>query len=486
MQQAGLIVKQVTARLPTIKDPAEKAEMQKQVDAANQEAITAKADAQKYLKMALGMVEPETDLTELNLVRYLLAFLSYSDNNFYDAVVQAEFLAYRYPEAQGARPCAKIAMASYIKLYAENTTTDKDFESKRIVDVCDYIVRKWPDQPEAQDALNTLIPFMIRERKLKEAQDYLAKIPEDSIHRGSAELKTGQALWASYLESSSQIRKWEADPTTKPDDVDLAGRKAELDVLKSNAKTTLVNGVARMQQSGEVTQVLVAAMLSLSQIYVDTNEAGKAITALEDAKVGPLPLVRAGHEISTSTKGFAEEVFKTALRAYISSLAGAGASGQELVDKAKLVMADLGKFVGSDAEGQKRLIGIYVSLAKDLQKQMELADDQSKVALGKGFEAFLDQLATAPNTDYKILNWIAETYRGMGESFGPAKSTQEPAKSYFGKSIASFQKLRELAEKNPSAYPPGFVTVLRLNVARAQKNLYQYVEAMKIYEDILR
>ena len=120
-----------------------------------------------------------------------------------------DFLARHYPDSQGARQCAKIAMASYLKLYTENPADDKEFESEQIMSIADYIVKKWPDQPEAAEALNTLIPFMIRAKKLEQAQDYLAKIPADSPQRGMAELKTGQALWASYLENSKQVRDWE-------------------------------------------------------------------------------------------------------------------------------------------------------------------------------------------------------------------------------------------------------------------------------------
>ena len=91
-----------------------------------------------------------------------------------------EFLAMKYPQAQGARPCAKIAMASYLKLYALAKPDERDFESQQVVKICDYIVKTWPREAEAEDALNTLIPFMIREKKLDKALEEWTNATEEA------------------------------------------------------------------------------------------------------------------------------------------------------------------------------------------------------------------------------------------------------------------------------------------------------------------
>src|SRR6266700_2451293 len=132
---------------------------------------------------------------------------------------------------------------------------------------------------------------MIRANKLDQAQKYLDKIPTDSAQRGSAELKMGQALWSSYLDNSKQIRDWENGVQPLPEGADLPARKKELEDLKARARQTLVDGVERMRKSGEVSRVLVTAVLSLAQIYVDTNEPVKAVELLEDPKIGALTLV---------------------------------------------------------------------------------------------------------------------------------------------------------------------------------------------------
>lgn len=491
MQESNTLIKDLPERMKTVKDPAERAEMQKQIADAQKQSTTSKDDAVRYLKMAIAFSTPETDVGELNLVRYLLCYLAYANANYHEAAVLGDFIARRYPDSQGARQCAKITMASYIKLYSEkdpkNPEENKEFEAKQIIAICKYISEKWPDSPEAAEAINTLIPFMIKEKRLDDAQAYLDQIPKDAPARGPAELKIGQSLWAAFLEGSRELRDYE-NAEIKPEGFDPVKKKAELESLKTKAKTILTDGVTRMQSSGEVSAITVTSTFSLAQIYVNTNEPGKAVAILEDPKIGALTLTKKDDPV-TQREGFQQETFKLALQAYISSLSVAGITAETTnatIQKAEEIMGLLEKLMATDEKGQSKLIGIYVSLAKELQKQMELADPASKVALGKGFEAFLAQMSKK-SQDMKILNWVAETYRGMGESFGPvSKGITPEAKKYFDEAVVTYQRIIEMAKKDPKAIPPAMVTSLKLQVARTNRATGKYKEAMDLFDEILK
>ena len=484
-QTANLLVKTIPGKLAAEKDAAAIADLQKQLSSAQQQAAQAQSDAIRYCRLALGLVEPDTDLLDVNLVRYLLCYMLYSRGDLYEASVLGEFIATRYPDSQGARQCAKIAMASYLQLYGENKTNDKDFETRQLIDICEVIVNKWPNEPEAAEALNTLIPFMIREKKLKEAQDYLAKIPLDSPQRGTAELKTGQALWASYLDNSQLVRDWESGTTPLPaEGVDLPAKKQELERLKNDARETLIAGVERMRLVGEANKLMSTAVLFLAQIYVDTGEAAKAVQLLEDPQIGALTLVRAG-DSSTEIEGFAEETYKTALRAYISSLAGT-TDGAAAIEKAKGAMQALEEHMGRTPDGQQQLVAIYVSLASDLQRQMEIAEPSVKVQLGEGFEVFLKEVAEDA-TEFNVLYWVAETYRGMGEAFGGNFQSLTPeAKGYLETAAASYQKILDLGQSDPTFLSPEMAIQIRMQLARTRRGLGDYVGAMNIFESMLR
>ena len=48
----------------------------------------------------------------------------------------------------------------------------------------------------------------------------------------------------------------------------------------------------RMRQSGTVDSTMPRAVLALAQIYVDLDQAPKAIALLDDEKIGVLPMVQ--------------------------------------------------------------------------------------------------------------------------------------------------------------------------------------------------
>lgn len=484
MSDADLLVKEVSLRLPSITNPQEKAVLQQQIEDARKTATEARADATQFLNVALRLADKDTDINGLNQIRYLVCFLSYNEEKYYEAIVLGEFIATKYPDSQGARQCAKIAMAAYLKLYAQAKADDRDFESQQIVRICDYIVKKWPDQPEAEEALNTLIPFMIREKRLDKALEFLNKIAADSPNRGIAELKTGQALWAAYLEGQREMRDWEKDPTTAPDADTVTKRKTELEELKKQARSILIAGVDRMQAAGEISNVVATAVLSLAQLYVDTNEPAKCVEKLEDPKLGVLTLIKAKNP-ATQKEGFDVLAYKIALRAYISSLATSkDAAGT--IKKAKEMMDLLETSMGNTPQGKSNLVAIYVTLARELQTQLEIADPKAKEALGQGFKVFLEEVSKGA-TELNVLYWVGETYRGMGESFLTGKNSVPPdAKVYLDKSLEIYNKILGMGKTNKNFLTPNMADSIRMQIAKTNRTLLKYKESVDTFEEILR
>ena len=457
MQTNQLIVQKVAPRIAKVTDPKEKQDLQDQVQAAEEAIKQNQEDATKYFRIALKLADSKTSVDDVNIVRYFLTYLYYIRGDYLDAAVVGEFLARRYPESSGARQSAKIAMASYLKLYSLNESANKDFESRRSVDVCEYIVQKWPDQPEAAEALNTLIPFMIKDGHLDKAEAYLQQIAPDSPKRGESELKTGQAMWSKYL---VEMRDENAD-------------KSGLEDLKARAKKTLADGVSRMQASGTVDDTLATAVLSLAQIYVDTGESLKGIEVMEDPNIGVLTLVKKGHP-ATQRPGFAQETFKTALRAYVSSLAGSP-DPAATIQKAQDVMDAM-----KNAIEQDKLVAIYISLARDLESQMEIASADEKTALSQGFESFLSKVSQE-TTDFTVLNWVAETFFSLGKGFRTGTGSLSPeARDYYARAIEIYEKLLTAELPNPA-----LKTQVSMRIAMTKRRMGKFVDAMTTFEEIL-
>lgn len=457
-----LVLKTVPQRITREKDPAIKADLEKQVAAAQENLKTGQAEAKKYFQLALQLVTPESPPEEVNIVRYFLCYLFYKDQEYIEAALVGEFVSTRAPGSAGARQSAKIALASYINLYSANASDDKTFETNRIMEVADFIIKKWPEQQEAEEAINTIIPFLIQDGKLEEALGYVERIPEDSPRRGEVELKVGQALWSSYLQSLQQARA--ADPE--------AALPPELEEKKADAKKVLSAGISRMEKAG-VSEQLVAAALSLAQISVDGGDAANAIQVMEHPTYGLVRLAQEGHP-ATKKDGVAEEIYKTALRAYIGSLAEGGGDRDAAIESAKQMMAGLKTTVADP----KKLVGTYVSLARSLEKQIKLADPQKRKVLSDVFAEFLKEVG-AEAQDFSVLNWVAETFSSsLGDAnLDASGKPTDAAKAYYAEAAKTFEKMVQMADTPGFLPQPGLKTHLQMKLATTFIGLGKFVEA---------
>lgn len=521
IQTATLVVSQVPSRIAKEKDEAVKADLEKQLDEAKTTLATARSDAMTYYQLALRLANNETSIDDVNIVRYFLCYLYYLEQDYYKAAVMGEFVARRYPDSAGARQCAKIAMACYIQIYGETNQTagdlfkelDKDgngsltgeelaslpdvasgadknadekvtydefagrlveFDVAHIVSIAEYVADKWSDQPEAEEALNTLVPFMINAGELDRAVQFLNRIPENSPKRGESELKTGMAIWGTYLRESQQLQQWEADGP--PAEVDMGAKREALNQLKTKAVEILSAGYGRLQANTPSSRTTVTALLSLAQAQLESQQATTAIEVLENETQGPLVLVNK-KDPSATDPAVVEEVYKTALRAYISSLSGADAGGA--IEKAKGVMDTMKAVIGGTAEGEKRLVSVYVNLAQDLEKQLESATPEVKLALSQGFETFLRQLNEGA-TELSVLNWVAESFSKLGKSLDEGETLNEGAKKYYQASLDAFQNIIDKV-----ALDPNMKVQVQLRMASVQGEMRDFDKAISTFEEVL-
>ncbi len=475
LQTAGLILRDVPKRIAAETNAEIKKELQAQVVEAEKTLATGKATAYRMFKHALTLVEDDTELDEINSVRYFICYLSFTRQQYFDSAVMGDFVSRRYPEHAGARQCAKITLASYVQMHRASQDADKSFETQQIIDIAEYMANKWTDQPEGIDALNTLIPFMVGRGDLGAAQKYLKMIPPTSPKRAEAELSTGKAMWGRYLIGTAEMKRWDQDGV--PDGVDAAARKAELEQMKVGAEAVLVAGVGRMSKTA-TTPTTVAAVLSLSQVFLDKGEAEKAVQLLEDPKTGAFVLCKAGHA-ATKGKGFMEETYKTALRAYIAVLPKS-ADGAETIKKARGVMALLKSEVEKKPDGKKKLVSIYISLARDLERMIQLAPTAEKVPLSKGFETFLDEVAKEA-IEFNVLNWVAETFYSLGKGLSDSRTAAKESKAYYAKALVVYNKI--LTDKVATGKAANQVQV---RIAATNRALGKYKDAVKMLTEILR
>ena len=455
---------------PTLKDEANIPKYQEEAKEWREKSL-------EYFRLALELRDEETPVDDVNIVRYYLCFLSYTDGNYYDAAVMGEFLAHNYPDSAGGKQCAKIAMASYLQGYSASPVDQRDFDKQRMVDIADFITRRWANQEEADEAWGILMSVAANERQLDKTLEYLGKVAPDSPRRGELELKAGQALWAAYLDSA---RKEDAERPTQE----------QLNEMVAKAKETLEKGVERMRAAvdagtSDVGVTLASAALSLGQVYLESGDDEKAVALLNDPKIGPLPLVAAKHPATQQGK-FDIETYKLALRAFVATQA---------LDKAEQTMNELEALVGSsdDANSATTLTKIYITLGRALEEQVTRLRQENKSEelqkVTKGFELFLQRiLGREKGNNFRSLNWVAETFFSLGSGYdaGGGKALSPEAKGYYEKALQADLKLLEAAKAEKEYASDDAVLSVKLRMARTLRRLGEFKRAIATLLEILK
>ena len=435
--------------------------------------------AVSYYNLALGLKTDETPPNELNLMRFRLAYLYWNDKDYYRAAVVGEFLARRYPGSIGARQGAEIAVKAYRALYqlAPERKEERIFELRHMESIADYISSAWPGEKEADEAVMMLLETAVDNRDLDKARENLEKLAPDSPKRAQAELRIGQALWASYVQESNK-----EEGQRLPQE--------ELDKKIQEAKATLEQGISRMRKAvdegGTVDYMVVYSVLSLAQIYIGSGQSEDAVNWLDDPKIGPITLVAEKHP-ATDRGDFRVEAYKAGLRAYV---------GAQQLDKAEKAMEALETLVseGGDAAAAGTLTKIYLVLGKELQdtlKRLRQEDkNQEAEKVADGFKLFLDKISSREKGNtFGSRNWVAETYLNLGAGLDPGgEETPPEAKAYYTKAAEEYLKILKECQndENHQFAPAGAEASIKVRLAACLRPLGKHAEAMKLLVSILK
>jgi hypothetical protein len=465
MQATGVALKILQSGGGAAEDPAaEVAKLEKQI-------VEARAKALKYFRVALGLVEEDTNVDRLNLVRYYLCYLYWEEKQYYDAAILGEFLAYRYPDSTGARSGAKIAMAAYLSEYNNPTNASKDFDADKVVEIAKFMIRRWPGGPEAAEANKMLVTFMLQRDDVPRAIEYFGQL-SDSPQKAASAVSIGQKSWAMYIQA---LRMEDGDPA-KPS-------AAEMEALKTQAQTMLQQGLTGVQGAATISNTVANAALSLSQIYLDTSQYEKAIELLEDSTIGPLTLLKSGHA-ATKREGYPEETYKAALRSYVSVI-------PPQQEKADGIMDALEAHVGMDSESAEKLTRIFIGLGLQLQEQMKTAVGEKREAdaqaLAKSFEAFLGRISErGEGNNWATRNWIASTYYNLGAGVDTGAKVTAQAKDYYDEAAGAYKTiLAEVKAGKITPPKPDSVLGVEMRLAEVEMKTGDYRSALDRLAEVL-
>jgi len=468
--------------------PADRATVQQELDTAKVSLAQVQDNALDSYRLAMRLADVNTPPSELNLVRYFVCYLYFIKQQFHDAAVIGDFVARKFPQSVGAKQCAKISLACYLKLLELEGESPGAFEIQRVAGATRWIADQWSDTPEAIESLSTVVPVMVNAKALDLACEFAQSLPEASGERALAELVTGQALWAAQLSrqnagtaSESGINV-EAATQQKPGDD------------RPDALTLLLSGYENLPEDTLVDASVATAVLSLAQALMaealmaseqatvvaaeKTGENARSVVEiLEHETVGPLTLIDREDEVAQNPI-FVQETLRTALQAYVASMESDPVG---MMEKAKATMTALRDAVGDDANGKKRMLAIYITLAQTMESKMTRAAPETRKEMSGVFESFLAALS-ADATDPGTLNWVAETFASLGAGFDTEEATlNADAGLYYDKAISAFQNLL-----NRIDLPPALQTQVRARLAEVKAKNRDFRGAMVDMEQLLQ
>ena len=205
---ASEAVAKVKREMQNAKGESRDALQQKLVDATTK-LSEEQAKAMDSYRLALRLADKDTPPSEVNLVRYFLCYLHFLNEQYHEAALIGDLVARRYPDSAGARQCAKISLASYMRILVANqdgsgeneSAVSSEFEIARLVGVATHLSDTWPQGPEAVEAATTVVPLLVNEGQFDKAKEMTHRIPETSSKRGEAEFITGQGMWGSAFDA---------------------------------------------------------------------------------------------------------------------------------------------------------------------------------------------------------------------------------------------------------------------------------------------
>ena len=462
MKLANATIKILSSQLKNIREPARREKMQTDLAAAKQKVAELSGGSIELFEQAVAL-STDADTEDLAGVRYYLAYLYYQQERYRHAAVLAGFVTRHQTDAAAAKECANVALAARQRLYQVLPPENRARQGELIADLAEIMINKWPGHSASDTALMTLLDVTVQRGDVAKAEEYLARIPTNAPKRASAEMRIGQAIWREYLLG---LKNKSPEP--------------ELSQLKTRAQKILADGVSRFGNM-KPDESAIRAALSLAQIYADSGQAKKALELLNRTRLGALNLVENASAWVDKIPGLKIEAYKTAIRAYVST--ADDASGDS-IDTAQALMRRLQDELKQQPNGEEKMIAIYVSLARDLERQLTIASPKSRRAMSRGFESFLRGAAEGTK-DIAVLNWVGATFYGLGNGMLQGNNSSPEAQRYFGEAASAYRKVLDMVKSDPSVLSENALTQVKVNQAKCLRQLGKYKESVDLFANVL-
>lgn len=378
--------------------------------------------AEALLRQAMRRAERSREIEPLNRARFMLAFVYYASDRYYEALVIAEHLAKRYPEAGLSPRAAEIGLASLTQAYNTFTAVDRLSDLDSMVELAKHTVEKWGDTDQGDNARVTLGEVALGRGEYPQAATWLEAVRDSSPNHLDAQVKAGDAHWRQSQRLREAGKADEADAEAK-----LALERVGGALAARDQAATPLNDPARIVNAN-----------ALAEIHRASGRPKEAVDLLE-----PIAKALEGSPPSAEIVPLYAASLSILLRAQL-------AAGQP--ERAIALM----KVLETISPSKSALTQLYFELGRTLKSELETLERQNNTAAYKKTQsAYKDFLLALANSEagqsYDSLQWAGESLLDL----------RMP-----GDAAAVFQRILDTVAKEPSftQQPAASSRVLRTNL----------------------
>lgn len=431
-------------------DPSE--EVEAQIADLEQERVQLQTTGVQVLRRGLALAGKAADRETVDRARELLTYLLYQQQRYREAAVVAGYLARTSPGTEIGLRNGLLALNSFQLLIAQSGEAVGAGMLPHVEELGEYLATTWPQDPDAAAARGVMVQLALRNDRWEEARRLLEEMP-DSGEKARFQRLFGQLTWNRGLEARSE------------------GDDEAADRLVADARDRLAAGLESLageRLPGEAMQ----AGLILAKAQLRGGEVSAALATLDHTNYGPLAR---GDLENPPSEGFLADLYGVELQAVVGRMSDPESDGPALLARAESAMQKLRDAAGKD--GQSKLLGILVRLARDIREQIDATDGGQKQRLIDAFRLFVGRIAES-SEDPATLQWVGGTLLQMGDSLVPADGKADgQAAELIATATQAFEELIAGGNDSPT---------VRFQLARAQRMRGQYKRAIDEAETILR
>lgn len=356
------------------------------------------------LSQAMGFVDDQTPVAEINNVRYLQCYVMFASGKNFEAVALADHLLTHYPSEPVSKQASNFLISGLATMFA-NAMDGGQFEYEMLKEKCDLVMELFPGSSEAGAAGSKLCAAALRDKDQKAAKFYFQKIPEDYPGRDRLGLRVGQVIWMDY----KRMVREKQDPATAQAKLSEASQ-----LMEQSAKTLGPKDVTYDAAVGGL--MLVEAKLRLGK----NAEALRYLDSPEASVVAPLHLIRKQHpavSAAATSEIFRREAYKIAIKTYLAAMRSDPANRKQWVDKANGIIDHMKQIVeqSKDPNARKRVTAVYQLIASELREGFdEIEDVQEKLSYAKSLEDFLVSIQKNASDPMTLL-WAGTTMYSVAD-----------------------------------------------------------------------